>query len=90
MTGWMFQQFDCFALAAILRHRLKQTMAIDERTMTLVPTNPLQLSYWAANNLIFDLARRLHLLQEDNLIKRLKCSLEILEKVAPVDVFIDS
>lgn len=65
-----------------------QTLALDEASMKLVPTDPLRLSYWAANNIYFEMTDRLHMLQEDNLILRLKTCLDILEQVGRAVTFL--
>ena len=81
LAGWVFQQFDCHSLAARVRFQIKKLMAIDDSSMELVPTEPHSLSFWAANNLLMDDEGRLKLLEEDNIIYRLRTVLELISKV---------
>lgn len=81
LAGWVLQQFDCHSLAARVRFQIKKLMAIDDSSMELVPTEPHSLSFWAANNLLMDDEGRLKLLEEDNIIYRLRTVLELISKV---------
>ena len=80
-AGWVIQQFDCHALAARLRREIKKMMAIDDSSMELVPAEPSSLSFWAANNLLVDDEWRLKLLEQDNVVHRLRTVLELINKV---------
>ncbi|KAI9554495.1 putative protein cereblon-like [Daphnia sinensis] len=80
LAGWVLQQFDCHSLAARVRLQIKKLMAIDDSSMELVPTEPHSLSFWAANNLLMDDEGRLKLLEEDNIIYRLRTVLELISK----------
>lgn len=81
LPGWVLQQFDSHSLAARVRLQIKKLMAIDESSMELVPTEPYLLSFWAANNLLMEDEGRLELLEEDNVIYRLRTVLELISKV---------
>lgn len=81
LAGWMLQQFDSHSLAARVRFQVKKLMAIDDSSMELVPTEPHSLSFWAANNLLMEDEGRLELLEEDNVIYRLRTVLELISKV---------
>lgn len=83
LAGWVLQQFDCHSLAARVRLQIKKLMAIDDSSMELVPTEPHSLSFWAANNLLMEDEGRLELLEEDNVIYRLRTVLELISKVLP-------
>jgi len=74
-------QLDAHALAARLRCQIQNLMAIDDSSMNLVPTEPHSLSFWAANNVLIDDEGRLKLLEEDNVIYRLRTLLDLLNKV---------
>jgi len=73
-------QLDAHALAARLRCQIQNLMAIDDSSMNLVPTEPHSLSFWAANNVLIDDEGRLKLLEEDNVIYRLRTLLDLLNK----------
>lgn len=81
LAGWIIQQFDCHSLALRVRLQIKKLMAIDDSSMELVPTEPHSLSFWAANNLLIDDEGRLELLEQDNVIYRLRTVLELISKV---------
>jgi len=80
MTSLAFLQFDCHSLAARLRRQIQSLMAIDDSSMSLVPTDPHSLSFWAANNVLIDDEGRLKLLEQDNVIYRLRTLLDFLDK----------
>ena len=80
-AGLVIQQFDCHSLAAQVRLQIKKLMAIDDSSMELVPTEPHSLSFWAANNLLMDDEGRLKLLEQDNIVYRLRTVLELINKV---------
>lgn len=80
LNSLVLLQFDCHALAARLRCQIQDLMAIDDSSMDLVPTEPHSLSFWAANNLLIDDEGRLKLLEEDNIIYRLRTLLDLLNK----------
>lgn len=82
LPGWVIQQFDCHSLAARVRQQIKKLMAIDDSSMELVPTEAHSLSFWAANNLLIDDEGRLKLLEQDNVIYRLRTVLELINKVS--------
>lgn len=84
LNSLVLLQFDCHALAARLRCQIQDLMAIDDSSMDLVPTEPHSLSFWAANNLLIDDEGRLKLLEEDNIIYRLRTLLDLLNKVPTI------
>lgn len=81
LAGLVIQQFDCHSLAAQVRLQIKKLMAIDDSSMELVPMEPHSLSFWAANNLLMDDEGRLKLLEQDNIVYRLRTILELINKV---------
>jgi cereblon len=46
-----------------------------------MPQDPVEFSFWVAGNLPLDDAMKLHLLQVDNAVQRLRCELSIMKKV---------
>ena len=84
LSGLVYQQFDCHSLAAQVRVQIKKCMAIDDSSMDLVPTEPLSLSFWAANNLLMDERSRLQLLEQDNIVYRLRTVLDLISKVKTI------
>ena len=46
-----------------------------------MPSEPVEFSYWVAGNLPLDDSMKLHLLRIDSAIQRLRCELNIMQKV---------
>jgi len=46
-----------------------------------LPNDPLKLSYWVTQNIPLDDSLKLHLLSINSAVQRLRCALQIMEKV---------
>ena len=83
MTGWpyfVYEQFDADLLVDKIHTKLKKDLS-SLASVSAIPRDPSDLSFWLAQNLTISDALRLQMLKMDTPIERLRFANRLLDKV---------
>lgn len=77
--SWVYDQYDEKILAQKLKNKIVSSTTIQDSSLK-IPSDPHELSHWAAINLPLDYSHRLSLLSLDSPIQRMRYVLSVLDK----------
>ncbi|XP_070558131.1 protein cereblon-like isoform X2 [Ptychodera flava] len=77
---WVYEQYDCDLLMNRIRTELASWYEGTQTNLSSLPSNPTAFSFWVANNLPLNDRWRLHLLELNSAVQRLRCELSLLKK----------
>ncbi|XP_077983750.1 protein cereblon-like [Glandiceps talaboti] len=76
---WVYEQYDATLLMHKIRCELSSWYEGTHRKLT-TPENPSDFSFWVASNLPLNDTWRLHLLEINSPVQRLRCELDLMKK----------
>ena len=79
--AWVHRSYDLQFAAQRVLLELRTSIFVDVGSGSIVPRNPIDLSYWVIQNLPLDDDLRLQLLSINNPNQRLRAELSILQRV---------
>lgn len=79
--SWIHRSYDLQFVAQRVLLELRTSIFVDVGSGSIVPRNPIDLSYWVIQNLPLDDDLRLQLLSINNPNQRLRAELSILQRV---------
>lgn len=81
LPTWVHRSYDLQYIAQRVLLELRTSIFVDVGSGTIVPLDPIDLSYWVIQNLPLDDDLRLQLLSINNANQRLRAELTILQRV---------
>lgn len=79
--SWIHRSYDLQFLAQRVLLELRTSIFVDVGSGSIVPRDPIDLSYWVIQNLPLDDDLRLQLLSINNPNQRLRAELSVLQRV---------
>ncbi|XP_077862766.1 protein cereblon-like [Saccoglossus kowalevskii] len=77
---WIYEQYDAELLINRIKKELSGWYEGTQTKLSNVPSNPTDFSFWVASNLPLDDGWRLHLLEINCAVQRLRCELDLMRK----------
>ncbi|KAK3103864.1 hypothetical protein FSP39_022508 [Pinctada imbricata] len=75
---WVYKMYDPESVVQLVKKELQKWN--ESYRPEIMPRNPIELSYWIAQNLPLDNDQKLRMLVIDNAIQRLRCAVSIVQK----------
>lgn len=78
--SWVHRSYDLLLISQRVLEELKKTLFVNIETVSIIPSDPVDLSYWIIQNLPLEDSQRLQLLKINNPNQRLRVELSILQQ----------